>query len=341
VPKRMVRILFDDHPLLELFSGGRAGPAVSRGFTQAQIEHVRRTVRRTPEVMVKVTGGGRKVRAVATHLSYISQDSELEIETDDGRRIDKEGQKEFLRDWHLELSAGQYREPRDGKATARTVKLVHNIVLSMPAPTPPEKVLAAAKTFAREKFGAQHRYAMALHTHQQHPHVHLVVKAEREDGRGRLHIDKAMLREWRQDFARMMREQGVAANATPRVVRGQTKQAARDAAFRVKRRVTSYVMRQQIESIARELSKTGSVHDPAHAKLAETRKAVVAGWMGIAAALDAQGELILAGDVRHFAKRLPPALTDRERLAEDFIRHLRAHTRGQDLVRDRAIERSR
>jgi hypothetical protein len=30
---------------------------------------------------------------------------------------------------------------------------------------------------------AQHRYAMVLHTHQQHPHVHLVMKAENELGR--------------------------------------------------------------------------------------------------------------------------------------------------------------
>jgi hypothetical protein len=60
--------------------------------------------------------------------------------------------------------------------------------------SPPEKVLAAAKNFAREKF-ARHQYVMALHTHQRNPHVHLVVKAEREMERGRLHIDKAMLRE--------------------------------------------------------------------------------------------------------------------------------------------------
>ncbi|MGH8138072.1 MAG: hypothetical protein ACREVV_07750 [Steroidobacteraceae bacterium] len=43
----------------------------------------------------------------------------------------------------------------------------------------------------------------------------MVVKAESEHGQ-RLHIDKEMLRQWREDFARMMREQGVAANATPR-----------------------------------------------------------------------------------------------------------------------------
>lgn len=43
-----------------------------------------------------------------------------------------------------------------------------------------------------KRVGAQHRYAMVLHTDQRHPHVHVVVKAESEDGR-RLHIDKEML----------------------------------------------------------------------------------------------------------------------------------------------------
>ena len=63
---------------------------------------------------------------------------------------------------------------------------------------------------------------MVLHTDQKHPHVHLVVKAENELGR-RLHIDKQLLRDWREDFARLMREQGIAANATPRAIRGENK----------------------------------------------------------------------------------------------------------------------
>jgi hypothetical protein len=333
-----------DQPFLDVFGGGRAGPRGSNGFSAAQIEQIRRTVSRAPEVMVKVTPGGKSLGAVAAHLSYISQHGELDIETDEGERVSNEGEKTLLKDWHLELTAGQYREPRGQEKAARGVKLVHKIVLSMPAPTPPEKVLAAAKNFAREKFGVKHRYAMALHTHQQHPHVHLVVKAEGEDGR-RLHIDKAQLREWRQDFARMMRDQGIAANATPRVVRGQGKQAAKDAAFRAKRRASSYAMREQVESIARELSKTGTVRDPAHGKLLETRKAVVTGWMGIAATLDAQGEIVLAGDVRYFADHLPRVLTDRERLAEDFIRDMKerraAQAQRRDPVRDRSYERTR
>jgi hypothetical protein len=191
----------------------------------------------------------------------------------------------------------------------------------MPAPTPPEKVLAAARAFAREKFGVRHRYAMALHTDQANPHVHLVVKAEDELGR-RLHVNKPMLREWRADFARMLREQGIAANATPRVIRGRNKGKARDGAFRAQRRGKSGAIRAKVTAIATDLAKGGRFSDPGRAKLVETRNAVVANWMKIADTLDRQGEVILAGDVRYFAKRLPPALTDTERLVAKFAQHL-------------------
>lgn len=104
-------------------------------------------------------------------------------------------------------------------------------------------------------------------------------------------------------------------------------------------------MRKEVENIAREISKTGTIHDPAHGRLLETRKAVVTGWVGIAATLDAQGEIVLAADVSYFANHLSPVLTDRERLAEEFVRHLKKpispQTESRDLVRDRALERSR
>ena len=185
-------------------------------------------------------------------------------------------------------------------------------------------------------------YAMALHTHQQHPHVHLVVKAEGFDGK---HIDKAMLREWRRDYARMMREQGFAANATPRAVRGRSKGAERDGRYRTRKRGSSRAIREKAEDVARELMRSGTVRDPGHAKLAETRKAVVAGWLAVATLLDRQGETGLAGEVRQFVKSMPPALTDRERIAVELIRNVKAQRaarrREDDLVRERTPERTR
>jgi hypothetical protein len=291
--------------------------------------------------MVKVTGGGAKVGAVSAHLGYISRQGKLELETAEGERITSgDEHKMLLRSWHLELSAGQYRRQNERRPAARTLKLVHNIVLSMPAPTPPEKVLAAARKFAKEKFALQHRYVMALHTDQQHPHVHLVVRAESELGR-RLHIDKLLLREWREDFARMMREQGIEANATSRVVRGRTKGSIKDSMYRAQQYGKSRAVRERVMAIAQELSQTGAVRDPAHGKLITTRNEVVANWMKAADMLDAQGEIALAGDVRYFANHLPPVLTDKEKLARRFIKHIKMQrsARPEEATKGRAKER--
>src|SRR5262249_2571408 len=101
----------------DLVSTGRAGPP--ERFTPQQIAHISRTVRRAPEVMVKVTGGARKLSAALAHMAYISQRSEVDLVSDDGRIIAREDQKAFLTEWHLELSSGQYRRPpRDGRPCA-------------------------------------------------------------------------------------------------------------------------------------------------------------------------------------------------------------------------------
>ncbi len=330
------------HPtLLDIFSAARRGPP--ERLSAPQIAQIRRTVRRVPEVMVKVTGGGRSARAVAAHVAYIGHHGEVELESDRGERISQDAQREFLDTWHLELSSGQYRPKNAARSAASGIKLVHNVVLAMPAGTPPDKVLAAAKNFAREAFRG-HRYVMALHTHQRNPHVHLVVKAEREIEPGRLHIDKAMLREWREDFARLMREQGIAANATSRVARGQTQRAEREARYRAKAwRRSSYAFREEVKSIAQELSATGTIRDPKRAKLLETRKALVAGWLRIAQTLEAQGERSLAADVREFARTLPPVRTDRERLAADFVRFVKRQRAAERVSpqRERDMELTR
>ena len=73
----------------------------------------------------------------------------------------------------MRKAGGPYR----GKAGRKPARLVHNVILSMPKGTPPEKLLRASRDFAREQFALKHRYVLTLHTDQDHPHVHLVIKA--------------------------------------------------------------------------------------------------------------------------------------------------------------------
>jgi hypothetical protein len=141
-----------------------------------------------------------------------------------------------------------------------------------------------------------------------------------------------MLREWREDFARMMREQGVAANATPRIARGRSKGSTKDPIYRAQRRGASTALRDNVASVVKELNQAGTVRDPGRKKLVETRRAVVDSWMRAADILDRQGEISLAGDVRYFAKHLPPVLTERERIATGIIARLNANRLAKDYA---------
>ena len=317
---------------LDIGSYARRGPAQRDRLSNAHIACITRTVRRTPEVMIKMLNhGGQGLGAVARHFKYLDRDGELEIETDDGDPLKGKGAAAALiDDWVLELEtkrppSADHKPRQMGKPP----KLVHKMIFSMPAGTPPQKVLAAVKDFAREEFGAKHRYAMVLHTDEPHPHVHVVVKAMGYDGT-RLNIKKATLREWRQGFARHLREHGVAANATDRAVRGVTRPHKPDGIYRADRRRESTHWRQRTAAVAREMTPGGDIRpEPGKAKLLETRLRVVRGWNGLADDLARQGEAELALAVRRFVTQLPAVRTEREWIRDRLLEQARGSDRAQ------------
>lgn len=327
MPKRRIVDLRNEVPLLDISSYGRRGPG-HRPLSKAEIAHVSRTTRRVPEVLVKVSGGARSLRGVAQHLDYIGREGRGEVQADDGEQLQGRGfEKALLEDWDLDLEAHRHHTERAIAAGRRPPKLVHNIVFSMPKGTPPEKVLRAVQVFAREKFDLKHRYLMALHRDQGHPHVHMVVKAMSEQGT-RLYIRPHTLREWRRDFAQDLRDLGVEANATERAVRGETRTTKRDGIYRAMLRGQSTHMWARAKIVGRELMAGGLKPDPGQRELLETRQAVINGWRGLADILDRDENPQLAGLVRSFAEKMPPPQTEKEILARQLgviIRRNRIH----------------
>lgn len=172
-------------------------------------------VRRAPQVMVKVTGGGRGMRAIAAHFRYISKNGRLEIEDQRGETMRG---KDSLRDLADEWRLGGSLIPDDAEPGHR--REAYNIMLSMPRGTDPQTVQWAAREFAKVEL-ADHKYVMVLHDHQANPHVHVSVRAESRIGR-RLNPRKADLHRWRESFAAKLRERGVEAEATRQATRGQS-----------------------------------------------------------------------------------------------------------------------
>lgn len=220
---------------------GSPAPKLTRDALRRRANLIRAriaaTVRRAPQVMVKITGGGRGMRAIAAHFRYISKNGRLEIEDDRGEAIEgARAVRDLADDWRF--SGGRIPEeaPDGGRREA------FNVMLSMPRETDPLAVQRAAREFARVEL-AGHKYVMVLHDHQANPHVHLSVRAEGRDGR-RLNPRKADLRRWREVFAEKLRELGVDAEATERATRGATHTYAK--LWRIKARHDGRILHEQL-----------------------------------------------------------------------------------------------
>jgi hypothetical protein len=259
----------------------RLGWGMSRAtFIQHRIEAA---VRRAPQVMVKITGGGRGVKAIAAHFRYITKNGRLEIEDDRGAvERGKEALLDIERQWRL---GGAYIPDIGQRREA------FNVMLSMPRGTDPGSVLFAAREFAKIEFG-DHCYVMVLHDHQANPHVHLTVKAESKHGK-RLNPRKADLRRWREVFAEQLRERGIDAEATRQVSRGPCRD--RDELWQVKAREEGRLR------VHRRATTAGALVQPG-------REAALDAWWKIASVLansESREDRALASEIAAFVRGTP------------------------------------
>jgi hypothetical protein len=243
-------------------------------------------VRRAPQVMVKVTGGGRGMKAIAAHFRYISKNGRLEIEDQRGETMRG---KDTLYDLAEEWRFGGSLIPDDAEPGHR--REAFNIMLSMPRGTDPMAVQRAAREFAQAEL-ADHKYVMVLHDHQANPHVHISVRAESRYGK-RLNPRKADLHRWRETFAEKLRAHGIEAEATRQATRGKSRNY--DPLWRVKAR----------EDGRLRTSKAGT---KSGVRAIATRAEAVDAWNRLGQALAMSGSSAdreLARSIARFVREMP------------------------------------
>jgi hypothetical protein len=208
------RLFYPGNRVVKVKPQPRLGANAQRQRAAVIRERIEATVvQRAPQVMVKVTGGGRGMQAIAAHFRYISKNGRLDMEDERGETMrGRDAVHALTEDWRF--SGSQIEEVGYRREA-------FNIMLSMPRGTDPLIVQRAAREFAQTEL-ADHKYVMVLHDHQANPHVHISVRAESVHGR-RLNPRKADLQRWRQTFAEKLRGYGVEAEATRQAARGQSR----------------------------------------------------------------------------------------------------------------------
>jgi len=211
-----------DQPLFEL---GRAHRVRGQGI-HIRLHWTERVyaARGYRQAIVKVTSYATGRRNVAHHLTYISRDGKLELETDRGEILTtREDQKELLDRWAVDF---------DDRPKSRDAV---NIVFSMPPGSSKEALKAAIRTTLGKQF-PEHESVFAIHEDRQHPHAHTVIKMRGQEAAKKLRLNKPELYKLRQAFAQAAREQGVKLSATPRFARGIGKKAARQELYFMRKR---------------------------------------------------------------------------------------------------------
>ena len=280
-------------------------------------------VRKRPEVMVKITGFGKHKTGIKGHLSYISRNGELAVESSDGRLL--KGMKE-LEALATKWSIGSSRTRMNQRDTV-------NLVLSMPAGTNRDAVLKAAAQFADKTFRGKHDYVYVDHRDEKHAHVHLTVCMRGHDRR-RLNPRKADLQQWREGFAEALRAQGVEASATPRRARGVMLKPIKQEIFHMRERadvakaqgvipVPIAVDRKAIDEAFVELLNPGAAQaKPWEDPIRSRQRQVRGSYLKVAKVLDSSSdpdERTLANDIRAFVSEMPVLATRRHIIKRSIV----------------------
>jgi hypothetical protein len=252
----------DDSLAVLMRLGKTLGRGVSpqKGLTpQAVRDHLVGLVRASPQVMVKIMGGGSDMKHIGAHFDYIARvghfkkdnEPEIELETDDGLVVRDKADRAMLKEfWRLagvpipqEIKVLQGPEVKSTKP----IRAALNIVLSMSEGANRENVKAAARATAKEQF-ENHQFVMAHHGDTANPHTHLVVKMIGFDGQ-RLKHSLTELTRWRIAFAKHLNALGVEAVATRRSTRFERQRSDSTAVRKMKE---SGVLPQRIKEMPKQ-----------------------------------------------------------------------------------------
>jgi hypothetical protein len=281
-------------------------------------------------------------------MMYISRNGRLPTFDENREQIDgREAIQSTHASWDLDM-----QRMRSGKNDPLHPSF--NFIFSMPADTDPHKMLDAVSAVAREHFSG-HQYVMVLHTSQTdpadnppaHPHVHLILRAEDENGR-RMHIRKTNLRVWREQFATELRVRGIQANATSRSERGESMKSIGAAEWHIQKRYQEGVVQGKLTGpsrakaarfaqAAQELQDGVIAPRPWEIAMAARRRDVLRKLSDNVTRLRQEGDHTLADEVEGFMNGMKPLDSERHRiqraLAAEVQERLQASQKDIDNIR--------
>jgi hypothetical protein len=211
---------------------GRRGGGKSAGSkAQSARNKLNAIAKGVPEAVIKIARkhpkGTEGMGQIRTVVNYVARNGDLSLEDQDANMIEgKEAIGALLDEWQ---KSGSFIEEVSSRRES------FHVILSMPAGVDRLAVERASRDFAAKEFKEKYPYVLVRHDDEDHPHVHLIVKARGYDGK-RLNPRKEDLHRWREGFVESLRDHGVEAVATKRQQRLRSEKGVAQAIAQIKAR---------------------------------------------------------------------------------------------------------
>ncbi|MCR1832771.1 relaxase/mobilization nuclease domain-containing protein, partial [Proteus mirabilis] len=169
-----------------------------------------KTPRNSDEVMVKITSSGKNLKAIKSHMDYISRNGDIQLEDEQGLVYKGREEVRELRDY-LRDNGVKIKKKNEVK---REYRQTMNIVFSMRDKSIPEEKIKKAVKATLKKLYPDNMFVLAYHGDTDNPHCHVILKIADNNG-NRVNINLHDLQEIRTHFARYLNSLSVEAKARP------------------------------------------------------------------------------------------------------------------------------
>lgn len=325
---------FEDAPAAPIWR--RFGRGVSLEQLRGDRGGLAAIAARSPEVFTKFGGRPHTPTALGAHLNYISRGAVLELEDQDGCRLNGRADIKALRDdW---VAAARF-----DSQTRTNSPLAHALTLSFVATPEPDQLERAVRDVLQDQLRGRFDYVFVRHDDTALPHAHVSIRSQGHDGT-RFHPTPQDLALWREGFALALQAQGLDAGATPRWARGAGRRGEPYYLYKIRKAwleggaVAPKVWRQAHQDAARLLALDDPKPRPWETRM-QLRKARVAkaygDWARELLAQESKEDRRLGEALERFVV----GLREPESLRESLARDLKAAWQARSVTREREPER--
>ncbi|MCI3135378.1 relaxase/mobilization nuclease domain-containing protein [Phenylobacterium aquaticum] len=221
--------------------------------------------------------------------------------------------------------------------------LAHALTLSFVAMPQPERLEWAVRDLLQNELGGRFDYVFVRHDDTALPHVHVSIRSQGHGG-ARFHPTPQDLSRWRAGFAEALQRQGLAAEATPRWVRGAGRRSEPYYLFKLRQAwleggpVEPRIWRQAHRDAARLLARADPEPRPWEAQMRSRQARVAKAYGDWARELQADGSLEnrrLGETLARFVAGLRAPESLRQSLARELEGAWQARQRTAERERDR------